>query len=579
MGLETVWKFRINGEVEKARRGWLAHRTHADDEKTSVHQELLRASFLRYDGAVDESDRLLARLDSRFPKLPGELETFLFRLQKGLNALVRARYPEALQSFLAAESVVPANPLFQYTAKCNVLWCLEYLGLPTENFIAEVALLEAEMGAEVCDASRDQFAAFRLRETFRENRTAKLQGLDPSKHTGQTRWTALWIQEVLTLRDRDDSARTALAEIRNAVLATLPEEEYQREFLLQTYLGSGGSLSHGRLKDLCDRFYLWTWRWLREPGSVSAFRLRALRNEIAGRAATESLGSEDFQQWRNASLWLALFEGKRWASVEAGVRAAQPFHRRADAYYESEFRMLEKIFLGKTPRTAERDEGFRALPSDVRRRIRERSRPRARSGISTVVDLETGQITNLRAKRKTSSERLLRLFLALYREPRIERERAMALAFGLKKIDRAIHGPIWDDLLARLRRFLPKGFRVATRGEWIVCEGEWSSIEVIGDDPIVFGAATAVPAASSVGRREKRLRELEAKVLSWFADHSTFTRVDMEASLGISRAAMNRLLVRMRAAGKLAREGRTKAAIYRLESSEDSAAGARFKSD
>jgi hypothetical protein len=578
MELESVWKLRVNGEVEEARRRWLAHRGNTETETTSIHQELLRASFLRYDGALDESDRLLARLDSRFPKFPGALETFLFRLQKGLNALVRARYPEALQFFLAAEGVVPANPLFQYIAKCNVLWCLEYLGLPTGNFVAEVALLEAKAGAEISDASRDQFAAFRLRETFRENRMAKLRTMDPSTYSGQTRWTVLWIQEVLTLRDGDDSARTALAEIRNTVLATLPAEEYQRGFLLQTYLGSGGSLSQGRLKDLCDRFYLWTWRWLREPGSVSASRLRALRNEIAQRAASEALGSEDFQQWRNASLWLALFEGKRWDSVEADVRATQPFHRRADAYYESEFQMLEKVFLGKTPRKAERDEGFRALPSDLRRRIRERSRPRRRTGISTVVDLETGQITNLRAKRKTSSERLLRLFLALYREPRIERKRAMELAFGLKKIDLGIHGPIWDDLLARLRRFLPKGFRVTTRGEWIVCEGDWRSIEVIGVDPITFGPPTAVSPVSVIGRREKRLRELEAKALSWFADHTAFTRVEMEASLEISRAATNRLLVRMQEAGKIRREGSTKGAVYRLESSEEEA-GARFKSD
>jgi hypothetical protein len=452
--------------------------------------------------------------------------------------------------------------------------------LPTESFVTEVALLETKVGAEVCDASRDQFAAFRLRETFRADQKAKLRDLDPSKLSGQTRWTALWIQEVLALRDGEDPSRTAIAGIRNAVLANLPAEEYQRGFLLQTYLGSGGSLSHGRLKDLCDRFYLWTWRWLREPGSVSASRLRALRNEIAQRAAAESLGSEDFQQWRNASLWLALFEGKRWDSIQADLRSVQPFHRRADAYYESEFRMLEKVFLGKTPRTAERDENFHALPPTLRRRIRERSRPRNRSGISTVVDLETGQITNLRAKRKTSSERLLRLFLALYREPRIERERAMSLAFGLKKIDLAIHGPIWDDLLARLRRFLPNGFRVTTRGEWILCEGEWKSIELIGDDSIPFGPPITVPPVSTVGRREKRLCELEAKVFSWFAERSTFTRVEMETSLGISRAAMNRLLVRMRTAGKIAREGRTKAAIYRLESSESSAAaGARFKSD
>jgi hypothetical protein len=156
---------------------------------------------------------------------------------------------------------------------------------------------------------------------------------------------------------------------------------------------------------------------------------------------------------------------------------------------------------------------------------------------------------------------MIRLLSALYREPRLERENAMRISFGLRQISPE-HGPIWDDLLFRLRRFLPPELKIISRSGWISCEGSWAGVEIIGGEDLRIEERDEKH--SALGRREKRLLALEARTLTLFSTSPSLERTEIENELGISRAATNRLITRMILSGRIVRSGKTKASSYQL---------------
>jgi hypothetical protein len=271
---------------------------------------------------------------------------------------------------------------------------MEYLGLPTENLMREVDSIEKEIGNKIPVTSLDQTQAFRLRNTFARGDLAGLQNLMTGNLQGQARWTAIWIKEVLSLRGNE--LNDTGFPFTDSGLLQETAGEYQNSFHLQTFLGQKSHLGSARIKDLCDRFYLWTWRWLRNPESISIFQLRRLRNEITSRSAIETLGSEDFQQWRNAFLWIGLFEGKRSSHLFSTVRERQPFHRRADSYYQSEFELLKCLHESGVRGKRRMPVAWDEMPSGLQTRIRNRARAIRTKGITPVLNYATGQITQLR---------------------------------------------------------------------------------------------------------------------------------------------------------------------------------------
>jgi hypothetical protein len=197
------------------------------------------------------------------------------------------------------------------------------------------------------------------------------------------------------------------------------------------------------------------------------------------------------------------------------------------------------------------------------------ARPSGREGAgrkTLEIDLASFRLTP-RNGRALISPALCRALELLRAKNCVAPAELLASSHGLARYDSEIHAPRLYNLLARLKKCAPEGFRFQVKEGLVYASGDWTLVAFLRPDGM----------SRSLGEQEgwKRLvrapsstrRETRSAPRGWVAKlpRGSFTRSDIERLGGLSRASAVRLLARWEKEGKVTRDGRGKSTRYRLD--------------
>jgi tetratricopeptide (TPR) repeat protein len=280
--LERAWQLRHNRELEACAS---LLRELAKLKPGAQEIEILQASLLRAEGALEESDVILVRLERTGKDFAGRVE-----LQRGLNFYARGNYAKAWPYFQRAKESLPSE-FERMVAVANLLGCRDNLGLCYE---AELEQVEAALkrGELQFPELHSQVRFMRQRLHFRRGEISQALLADTGRPS-QEQYYGNWIASLPYL----NAPRPVIDP------GAVPSLFFQ--FRFHTLIGKT-EIEEVEIKssEMVDRIYLWVWKWM---AGDSAYPLEKIASQLHRLRANPTLTTaEDFLLLRNALGWIDL---------------------------------------------------------------------------------------------------------------------------------------------------------------------------------------------------------------------------------------------------------------------------------
>jgi hypothetical protein len=610
--LERAWELRMNlriDECEALLRECRAVRAGTSRE-TEMDIRLLEASLTRARGDLAGSERLLSEIESI--RDLGAVEPFQLPFQQGLNAYMRCDYTTALDRFLVA-CRVHRSPVEKGYALSNVLLCLECLGLSSDEVFEELKGLATGLDTTAAfPGLATTLRSYELRTWFRAGQFAAVGagGSAPSGRLMQEQYYQLWVSE---LPFHPDLGPARLREKLYLASPSFHLKTYRvRTLQMQVH---PEDLKDFKVTELCDRIYLWVWKWLSDPARHPVDRIVSLLTAVDLREIAPKLTAEDFQQLRNSLLWLSLFDPGGFASVYKIIQSLQIPHIRDFPLFDFERKAVEYLISVKEKgESLPLLEALRAHPmwknqeyllSAVLEALtsgNELDGPAAEDarfgrlaglrkslepffadfepvqGAELFVDLSNWVVRATSEKRRTISEPMCLAFHLLKSQGSVGFAEMLRTAFGLQRYDATIHDPKIFNLLARMRQFAPAGLTLKTKGGRIYVSGSWNGVSFVdrpdgvsrrslarlGWTELMNNQARKIPADAGIAKRWLT----PAAALKQLAGKKEISRQDLEKLMGMSRSSASRIISRWIEQGWVIKVGNAKRCRYVFQSGQ-----------
>jgi hypothetical protein len=555
---------------------------------------LLAASLARSEGKLDESKRMIAFVESALSTLSLPAP-FQLHFQKGNTNLIEGDYSEGLNHFLLA--VRTASSLMEkICAQSNIIYCLENMGLPFDSALKELELLFGKADSRDFIDLRTQYSAMKMRLHFRRGELTSVFESSESL-PGQAMHFRSWIAELPYHKFYG-----FLSEGEREVYLTQNPHFFQKAYRLRTLQGilHPADAKPVRASDLCDRLYLWTWRWLTNPESFTLEKVLALLKDVDFPALAPRLTLEDCQLLRNALLWVSLFAPSRASSLRRLAQSLVPKSKAVYPLFDFETHLLEylsavqqspskgrplfaqlkkhalwgsqEVFLSQLALLAAGEVGSVAEPlSLLGKRLSQIcvSQHKLEQG-KLYVDLVTFRLQWNEGKDWVLSEPMCLALDLLYRRECVESSEFVEVCFGLPHFDSFIHNAKIYNLLARVKRSLPKSLHIKTKNGRIYAIGEWDSVvfqRPAGCGEVVERQNEWKHLAHAQQPTKNMARPVKPAVLVAGTDgKKLLTRKELESLTGKSKSSASRLISSWIDQGLVRRVGQAKNTKYLLVS-------------
>lgn len=621
--LEAAWQARYGLKLPAVRE--ILAKLHAREDLTreqNAQVTLLEASLERSAGrfkqAEEMADRAQALAATGHPAWTCDL-----LLQQGLNRYAVADYVGALEKFADARPAAQelGDPLRAVVAAANLLLCLDNLGLPSQAARRDLDALMAEGSRDpgalqtLIEVLRDPLEVQRLREAFRRGERPSFDS-DPTHSQGASRYYQLWLRSLPFFAPQSrETERQIEADI--AAFAADSQHLFLKSYRFETLQGRvrGMRSTPTKWTEWADRLYLWTWRWLADPGRWPVDAVVQTAEEALGASSSRlkemgaGLTSEDFQLLQNALGWILLFStqgGIAERSVRRFLESVRPAGIAGFEFLEFEAEMLEALTLLKQSRDRKALDALAAHPLAKRGGqasfelagwLKALGRPNRSQDLPTFVrewplgdrkkelaeslklDLTTGEVERWsrgKLKHRHVSMPLVQAIALLESRKSVPYEDLLLSCFGIYRMDVVVHEPKIFNLLSRIKALLPSGLLVQARGGHVW----WRELKTGAGEALIWTrrstheqqlAESETFKALIRGRTKTRRSRNElaqdrtrgiAKLTAQGKD--VLTRAELEAALGLPKASCHRMIQSWIAAGKLAAEGRGRSTRYRV---------------
>lgn len=539
-----------------------------------IDWELLRASLLRSEGKVEESNGLLLRLATIFAPM-GRPEPFQLRFQRALNFFIVDDFVTAMEEFLRAHALA-TSPWQRASALMNVVTCRENLNLPYERALVDLRreidlVVDEELAAPVLS----QLRAFEDRHSFRTGHIDEIFKRDVPEKLEQTHLYRLWLMRLPYFKRRERHAVKRLLEV-----ATSGQNLHRKAYHLKT------ALADSRLPDetgvetalAVDRIYLWTWLWLENPSELNRSNLASLLERFDFSEAKKKMTFEDFQMIRNALSWIAIFQAPLREWIGAYLARFNWSDLEVFPVFEMEWLHIQRLKALRTGRSDARAQAL--IDRHPLSGVPEIDFPVAERTLRATVKLEPPGKGNLtvregscevsRGRKRVISEAIAKLLLSLAQDPVLTFEQALWTCFGISPYDEAVHSAKIRNLLFRLKGLLPSQAEIKTRSGVIYAHG--LGVHVIERPALEkqlfdnrFSLGKMPSSAARIFARPLQPRALAEKARG----QELFTRGEIEKLLGVSKASAARWIQKWREKGLISEQGSGRARRYRLEIRRD----------
>lgn len=605
-----IWKLRMDGELDAAREMWVRAKAKLQAGLKNLDLELLQASFLRAEGKIQVSEKMIQDC-WKLSEGSGKVPSFQLVFQRALTALYKSDRSAALSDFVLAKSFAE-NEFERLWVLNNILSSMDNLGLPYQSTLKTLqeeldrALFERQGTAPVgLRGVLQQANAFRSIHAFREGHFDRILSENRKGQTGQEQWLRLLTAELPFVVGTDkvqDSEREKFF-LENPVFHV----NSFRARTLQGVLHPEDAKSY-RWGDFSDRVYLWTWRWLVRPEEASMDRVLSLVAGLEVRKASEKLGSDDFQQIRNALKWISLFDHDSQQAMETLMRNFAPATFREDPWFRYEELVIDTLMALRDGRRFEHQELLKMVQAhpvhhesyqrmsglvdpvlaesfsksaawgSFKERLDEWvSHQDQERSVKLVIDLKRYAATTTRPRKTILSHSLCRAFEILQAQSSVSCEEFLRECFGLSRYEPLIHQPKIFNLLSRMRQLAPSALSFGVKDGSVFAEGDWESVgwirpsassRVLARNPLwkekLDDWKSQSPGANADRRDTAQKNQLFGSIEKLREKNDGISRRDIEEALQVSRATANRIIEKWVREGFLTREGRSRNIRYRL---------------
>lgn len=543
---------------------------------------LLQVAFLRSQNLFSRAELIFANLEKVGVALHQPLPPRFF-MERGLNALVVSNHFFALENFIKIQD----DRKLGLQARINVLICLEYLHLVYEKAAESFA---KDIKRKTVSASiQNQWDAFKLRHSFRMGDFFAIKKSKPNK-TSQGMYYKSWClslpyQNLDTASTKTDDffAKTSSLFLASYRLRTLAG------------LGHPDDNSVTMVSERIERIYLWTWRWLAAPDGYSLQKVARQIEDLRGEISPHKLGFHDLLLLRNALGWIGLFDSSSESEFhqflsrydfgkDRSLDKLLEFEYLVISYFRAcrdqdhasatDFRKLMKstslwmnphiLFRSLVDASAKDGDRLALLRQNLSRLIESR---KPKSNAKLVVDLDRFQISKEDGT-KIYSEVAARALWLLRSKKSVAPDDFIDFVFSIRPYDSYVHASKINNLLARIRKLMPKNLSFSFRNARVMVEGSWEDVHFLG----TYSFENQIKNLVSFKLKKTPLSKVHknSEISSELASFGSrpFRRSELELKLKKSRATVNRLLEQWIHQGILRTEGRARSTRYVYQTEE-----------
>jgi len=551
--LRKIWELRYAGKVSEALALLPSLRPGTAEERAEV--ALLNASFARHGSNLAEAFEWIAKAKAELESA-GQRSSFQLSMQTAICLDVQSKFAESLS--LYQESLQLARTEFERVlAKVNLAICRYNLSLPFSDLLAELG----DLGTHPLAGTVDQLRLIELKKFLHEGKLREATQLEfPALSQGL--YLQAWIESLPWFA----SEKAHLQRFRE--LASSEKDYFQKGYLLQT-LQADPRLSRSDdeevpVQERADRIYLWTWRWLENPVTVTATLLGAELSRFPFDTAHLTMTDEDFHLLRASGAWLSLFSPAFAARFQTWSEKYFP-QLPESKFFERELALAEAVGSGRFETMKELLKGEPSLLALLTNLARAHHEKPETSPNRLLVRLSDFTLSS--GGESVTSEAGTKLLASLAKEGSLSFERCAAEVFGIHSYDSLDHGPKIHNLLQRLKKLLPNGTSLSTKNERIYCEGIEGLVILQGSPHTRCFPAVEWPEfdkKQSVSLEKKQAVEYKAKILLAFAEKKSLSRAEIQKALALSKATTARLLLGWAQEGFLKAKGMGAARFYEL---------------
>lgn len=623
--LEKAWSLRWDQRVEecvpvlveiKSRLGWTGGvpsesalrntlRTQPDQARDVLETAALVSAVLRAQKQFDSSRQILQVALSAAEWSEVEAPFYLI-FEKAIHRLHVGDFSSAWEDFLLA-STRSRTPIQKLYALTNVVTCLESLGMNSDSPLQEALALLKKLpqSTPARTGVANALDEIQLRKLWHDGEMRKLlKKSSAAPESTQAEYLKNWIRALPYHR-----------------LSTLPGAEaeeatpsgntrfYQRTYRFRTLQGilhPDDLHAEIRPSDQVDRVYLWTWRWLESPETFPVDRILAVAEKIDLAQLHRHATQEDLQLFRNALLWISLFDASGDSQVRRLLECVSPQNGRTHPLFDLEKLTVHTLIALRDERTQQVQDGLKLLrshplwknPDLLFRELVESVLNPQSSGCDRLgrlahfcqnsrslflgesshtsgkyrleVDLSRSEIRELSRGVQTVSPMICTALELLHSRGSVALEEFSAVCFGIRKYDSLIHQPKVANLLSRIRSLVGSSLRVGMKSGRVYSEGSWAGVNFIREstwtESLHQNPSWRVFLKNAQNGEESYSAESKSAPQPTSVG-SVVERSRLESLIGKSRSTTQRILVAWEKRGWVRREGRARGTRYHLNDS------------
>jgi len=503
--LHEAWALRNSQKIDAAEQAYkelclrspvLEAQTASDDWHLEL--KLLEASILRARRRIEESEALLLdakrEIEKKNLKIP-----FQYFCQRGLNLFYFGYFPSALEFFARAQELAE-TPEQKSLAMINHFFCLDNLNLPTTAAKANLQSLQSSLPAKYFQQIIfPQFETYERRQAFRQGEISEVWNSIKSDTFSQAQYVQLWVSHLPYVNSEGRAP-----EIIDLIEA--PHFVWKNYRLRTLSLDARYTDEESvKISERVDRLYLWLWKWMTSPSSISGSVLEQTWEALDPCEICSQTTAEDFILLRLCLRWARLFDARWEIPSQEWLKKSAPPNIQEPPLFQFESLILDYLEeLKRKERSRARtllakieshdfyndkDLHFRELIDGVNGRGESASalfalgarlaasfKPKTVNVSASTVVIDLEKFHWRRGRLEGVSKPLCLLLKALQEQGSLSFDELMQLCFGMSFYDEDLHRHKIMNLLTRARKIVPEDFEIFTRDQRMYSKGQLKKI-------------------------------------------------------------------------------------------------------
>ena len=576
---------------------------------TSVDAVCLVASIARADRQYTYSQEILFALDQLVSDA-GFPRTFRLSQELGHTFFLRGDFASAVNQYFAAKSL-SKNPRETYQAAINALLCLENMGLPLEDTKAAAAAALAEFKDTAKKEEAGPLELFYARKNFRAGQiAAALEILSQPDVPMLAEYDRHYIKSLPYHSSYDPCCHRA-DESWNEKTRGL----FLRDYRYRTLVGLTHPDDDSSIKpqEVAERVYLWLWRWLVTEGEFPVHKLliqlsHALTAEpafltendrhllVVSMAWFELLdsGAAKYLRRIRTDLELSAPSGPSLLALEylgicqlILVRDGKKHEARdvekqlaSHPLWTSKEIKLPLLFSLEVPNSATNKQG--ELMVRLRNALNVFGKAvDSEKKYELKVNLASNEIYARGLENSIISKPLALALAAISDQESISLQNLLFQSFQIQNYDSVIHDSKIYNILARLKKIIPKTLKIRVKEGRVFKTGPWNLVQIDSLGPLAASLTednlwqTLLARKSPVGHGNpggadpqqnyainSNTKEFGLLAATICNVGERLTRDDFQTRFNLKRSTANRFLVGWEKAGQIRRLGTGRSTAY-----------------